>query len=288
MPATSPSTDSALPRDIRLVVADMDGTLLDEAGTIPASFWPVLRRLTGHGIVFAPASGRQHPALSELFSAAGPEVALIAENGAHVVRDGEVVACSTIDPETASTTVASVRDLSRRFDLGLVWSGRHSAYVERGDEPFVREVGRFYTSLTVLDDLARAPENPLKFAVFDFAGGSAGSREALTRGLAPLQVVMSNEHWMDVMDPAVNKGVALQALQSALGVSPEQTVVFGDYLNDLEMFPQATHSFAMANAHEAVTRSARHRAPSNRDHGVITTLELLLEGMARGGESRRP
>ncbi len=277
MPGPLRPTD--LPTDVRLVAADMDGTLLDERGKIPEAFWPLLRRLHGRGIVFAPASGRQYPALAAMFARADAGLALIAENGAYVVRDGAEISSSTVEAEAAEQVVRQVRRLAAEHDLGLVWSGRRSAYVERAEEAFVAEAGRFYTSLQVVDDLLAAPEPPLKFAVFDFAG-AANSREVLAAALHPFQVVMSGVHWMDIMDPRVNKGVALRALQRALGVAPEQTVVFGDYLNDLEMLEEATHSFAMANAHPVVAEVARHRAPSNREHGVLSTLERLLDEAA--------
>lgn len=278
--ARTPRTGE-LPDDIKLVVADMDGTLLDETGGIPDSFWPLLSRLADRDIVFAPASGRQYPALADMFAQADRGVALISENGAFVVRDGKEVSSSTVDPGFSRRAVACARELAGDHNLGLVWSGRHSAYVERDDAAFIEEAGRFYTRLEVVDDLLQVPEEALKFAVYDFDGGSAGSWTRLSDALAPFQVVMSSECWMDIMDPAVNKGVAVRALRAALDATPDQTIVFGDYLNDLEMFTEATHSFAMANAHPKLLRAARYVAPSNLEHGVITTLAGLI-GVAAG------
>ncbi|MCC6496345.1 MAG: HAD family hydrolase [Propionibacteriaceae bacterium] len=263
----------------------MDGTLLDGTGGIPDSFWPLLARLADRDIVFAPASGRQYPALADMFAKAGRGVALISENGAFVVRDGKEVSSSAVDPQLSRHAVACARELAKDHNLGLVWSGRRSAYVERSDAAFVEETGRFYTRLEVVDDLLQVPEEALKFAVYDFDGGSAGSRARLTEALDPLKVVMSSEYWMDIMDPAVNKGVAVRALRAALDATPDQTMVFGDYLNDLEMFTEATHSFAMANAHPKLLRAARYVAPSNIELGVITTITELLDadGVAVAG-----
>lgn len=277
MPQARPLIEGEAPSDIGLVAADMDGTLLDPDGSIPDAFWPLLPRLAERGVTFAVASGRQYPALAAMFGAA-PELALIAENGAFVVRAGTEVSSSTMPRDFVEHIVGFVRKLSGTHDIGLVWSGRRSAYVERADEAFVAEAGRFYTSLEVVDDLLAMPEPPLKFAVYDFAGAMTGSRAALVDALTPFRVVMSSEHWMDVMDPAVDKGVALRALQQAVGVAPERTMVFGDYLNDAEMMAAAAHSFAMANAHPKILATARHRAPSNRDHGVIRVLTEFLDG----------
>lgn len=276
MPTDAPSTTGPDVRDIRLIVADMDGTLLDGSGSVPDTFWPVLDRLRSRGIVFAVASGRQHAALAGIFGDVADELALIAENGAYVVRDGEEVSSSTVDPAVARHTVAVSRELSKRFDIGLVWCGRHAAYVERQDRAFLAEAARFYTRIVCVDDLGEVTDRPLKFAVHDEAPATLGSREALAEALHPFRVVMSSERWMDIMDPAVNKGVAVRALQRSLGVGPDQTMAFGDYLNDLEMLAEATHSFAMDNAHPRVKALARHRAPSNGEHGVIRELCRLL------------
>lgn len=262
--------------DIRLVVADMDGTLLDEHGAVPDAFWPLLERLSARGIVFAPASGRQYPALADFFGEAASGLALIAENGAYVVRDGVEVSSATVGRDFVEHAVGFVRGLPEGRDMGLVLSGRERAYVERSDEAFVAEAGRFYTSLEVVDDLLAVAEAPLKFAVYDFVGASGGGRDLLAEAFAPFQVVMSSQHWYDIMDPAIDKGVALRALRHALGVDRDQTMVFGDYLNDLGMMSEATHSFAMSNAHPRVIEACRYLAPSNREHGVVTTLTRLL------------
>ena len=78
------------------------------------------------------------------------------------------------------------------------------------------------------------------------------------------------------MDPAVHKGVAVRALQVSLGVSADQTVVFGDYLNDLQLLQAADWSYAMAYAHPDVAAVARFRAGSNAEAGVLTAIDELI------------
>ena len=62
------------PQDIRLVVADMDGTLLDERSRIPDGFWPMLARLKRRGVEFVPASGRQYATLRNMFADKAAEI----------------------------------------------------------------------------------------------------------------------------------------------------------------------------------------------------------------------
>ena len=64
-PFDLPPTD---PRpDIRLIAADMDGTLLDQEDQLHEHLWPLIDELSERGIVFCPASGRQYYNLLERF-----------------------------------------------------------------------------------------------------------------------------------------------------------------------------------------------------------------------------
>ncbi|GHI03248.1 hypothetical protein AQI88_01410 [Streptomyces cellostaticus] len=64
--------------------------------------------------------------------------------------------------------------------------------------------------------------------------------------------------------------------QRELGITPAQTMVFGDCLDDLEMFDAAEWSFAMGGAHPEVLRRARHLAPSDHDNGVLRTIPRVI------------
>ncbi|MFV0452686.1 MAG: HAD hydrolase family protein, partial [Propioniciclava sp.] len=92
--------------------------------------------------------------------------------------------------------------------------------------------------------------------------------------------IRSSAEWVDIINPRVNKGSAIRALQQSLGVDPEQTIVFGDYLNDLEMLRVTPYSFAVANAHPEVIAAASGVVPANADHGVIRTLQVVLAALA--------
>ena len=104
------------PQDIRLVVADMDGTLLDERSRIPDGFWPMLARLKRRGVEFVPASGRQYATLRNMFAdkAAeildGGELSYIAENGNVVALDGKVVEVHGVDLDVTRHVIDLVDD----------------------------------------------------------------------------------------------------------------------------------------------------------------------------------
>ena len=263
--------------DIRLIAVDMDGTLLDGDGRIPDALWPLLDDLHARGILFAPASGRQLATLQAAFAdAPADEMIFIAENGTYVVRGDVEVSTDALDPQFVDRLVQRVRDLrDRGYNLGAVVCGQRSAYIERTDAPFLDEVRKYYAKLEIVPDLLAIDDRVLKVAVFDFDSAAAAAPE-LDDFADGHQVVVSGEHWIDVMNKNVNKGLALERLQESLGIGRAQTVAFGDYLNDLELLDAADHSYAMANAHPDVLARARFRAPANTEQGVITTIRELL------------
>ena len=266
------------PHDIRLVVCDMDGTLLDAAKQIPDAVWPLIERMGERGIVFAPASGRQYATLAGQFARLGDDLVVIAENGSYVMQGGVEVSSSPIPAAAVHEIARAVRaHAGAGYDVGAVVCGKRSAYVERTDEAFLTRCRPYYAALEVVDDVTEVEDDFLKVAVYDFGDAQHDTAPALARFDGELKVVVSDRHWIDIMGAGVDKGVAVRALQAALGVTPEQTVVFGDYLNDLEMMDAASLSFAMANAHPDVAARANFTAPSNVEAGVVVTLRRLLD-----------
>lgn len=283
MPATTPRTPAptfpAEHVDVRLVVTDMDGTLLTPDGDVPDELWPLLERLHERGIAFAPASGRQHATLERAFDRPGvlEDLVIIAENGAFVTRGGEEVSSDALAHDVVTDVVRAVRGLAASRDVGAVVAGKGAAYVERADRAFIDRVSAYYARLEVVDDVLAVDDQVLKIAVYDDVDAEGGTLPALEGFRTTHQVVVSSRHWIDVMNRGVDKGVAVRTLQDSLGVTPDQTVAFGDYLNDIQMLEAATWSFAMTDAHPDVAERARFTAPSSAEKGVITVLERLLE-----------
>ncbi|MFI5972807.1 Cof-type HAD-IIB family hydrolase [Streptomyces sp. NPDC051452] len=289
MPSTAdrpnlPDDIRSLPDDIRLIVTDMDGTLLDDAGNPPAQLPQLLAQLRQRGILFSPASGRQYATLARLFEGFDDGMAYIAENGTHVVRDGQEIGSDPLDPAVAARLVKTARRLADDgVDIGAVVCAKNCAYTERTDDAFLAEVAKYYVAHQNVEDATTVEGEINKVALFDFGPAARATAPALAEFADTHQVVVSSEHWIDVMSRTANKGAALRRLQHDLGITPSQTLVFGDYLNDLEMLDAAEWSFAMSNAHPDVLERARHVAPSNNDNGVLRTIERLLRLSAGPG-----
>lgn len=266
------------PPDIRLIAADMDGTLLDDEDELHHHFWPLADELFRRGIVFCPASGRQYFNLRERFSAVADEVAFIAENGTYVVHQGREISATCLPADSVTRLVGTARDLhAGEADVGVVVCGKGAAYVERFDPPFLAEVEKYYARLQLVPDLlAVAGEDVLKVAVYDFGSAERTTAPAFAPYAESHQVAVSGEHWVDVMTLGVNKGVGIRRIQEALGITRAQTMTFGDFLNDLEMMDESDYSFAMHNAHPVLRERARYVAPPNSENGVVRTISTVL------------
>lgn len=265
--------------DLRLVVSDMDGTLLTPDGELPDGFWELMSALRERGIAFVPASGRQLATLRAMFDPAGI-TSYIAENGTLVVHDGEVVETTPVGENTTREVIELVRALNADgAGLGLVRCGIEGACVESDEAHFLAEARTYYHRLDVVPDLAAVEGPTLKLAVYERTDAEAAA-PAFDRFTETEQVVISGKHWIDVMNPAVGKGRGVRALQAALDVTPAQTAVFGDYLNDAGLYATADWSFAMRDAHPGIAELARYIAPGHDERGVLQVLERLL-GLAR-------
>jgi Cof subfamily protein (haloacid dehalogenase superfamily) len=260
--------------DIRLIATDMDGTLVDDAKQIHDELWPLIDELHARGITFCPASGRQYYNLVQEFEGVADELVFVAENGTYVVAQGREISSDCLALGVAQQAVSRVRSIP---EAGAVLCGKRSAYIERRDQPFLDQATLYYARLRVVEDLLEVRDDDvLKVAIYDFASGERNTAPRLADLAGRQQVVVSGAHWVDVMSPTANKGQAIREVQKALGVTRDQTMAFGDFLNDLEMMDAATYSFAMANAHPLLKERASWVAPTNNANGVVRTIRTVL------------
>ncbi|MBP5199607.1 MAG: HAD family phosphatase [Schwartzia sp.] len=266
---------------IKLIFCDMDGTLLDENGNLPPDFDEVIGEVLRRGAIFAPASGRQYSALTLQMEKYADDFIFISENGTFAARHDKELFSS----EMKTSDVLHILKEGKRIPGAYpVLCGKRIAYVGEEFRPFLREMERYFTQNRIVPDLeATAAAEPLiKIAYCDAEQGDA--ERTIYPGLkkldGPVHVALSSNYWVDIMNPGMNKGFAVQKLQELLNVPPEACAAFGDYLNDLEMLRNVKFSFAMENAHPALFEAAAYRAPANTACGVTKKLrELLDEGM---------
>ena len=273
--------------DLRLAAIDMDGTLLDDDKNFPPGMDALLDLMDERGVTFAPASGRQVWTLIDMFPSR-PGMTVIGENGGIVMRDGVEVSCSPLDAPTLREAVRLVREATTgegAIDGGLVMCGKKFAYVERLDDEYVAGVVPYYhrtqrveDQMAVIDAIESGESDDaiVKLAVYTPGPVAPLAEATLAHFARTHQYAISGANWADLQIRGVDKGSAVRDLQRFLGVTREQTAVFGDAGNDLSMMSEGDLSFAMANASADVVAAARFVAPSNNEAGVAQVLRSLL------------
>lgn len=259
----------------RLITLDMDGTLLDPEGRVPAGFWPQLGRARELGVTLAPASGRQLATLREMFERDAPE-AFIAENGGVVWLSGEVVSTTPLPADPVTRLLTRLPEAPFRAHA-VVCTPDVAYTLPDLPEEVHREIDKYYVARDTAPSLLDAPLNrTVKIALYVESDAEADALGWVQDCVPELSAVVSSKHWLDLMHPDTDKGRALLELADALGVAREDTAAFGDYLNDLPMLRVAGRAFAMGNAHEDVKKMADEVVGTNGDDGVVDTLARWL------------
>ena len=257
---------------IKLIAVDMDGTLLDSQKRVPEDFLPWVR--SHPDIRVAAASGR--PALTLYDDLGGPQTPLIviAENGGVVMEQGQVLHKDTMAPADIRRCLNLARDVPGVYPVlccpEAAWTVPVAGVAEQ-------QIRTYYRRLTFTADLDRCAETAevVKIALYVMENRA---KEVMLRfaDLGPgLKAALSGPDWIDLSNVTATKGAALEQIQRKYGISLEETMGFGDYMNDLEMLEVCGESYAMANACPELMAAAKYITASNDEDGVMRVLRSL-------------
>lgn len=259
---------------IKLVVTDIDGTLLEDGGhELNPELFDTILKLRAAGMQFAAASGRQWASIEAVFDPIKEKIFYLSDNGAYVGCYGRNLILNTIDRELALDVVCDIRAAG----LDAVLSGPDVVYVDGDNEAFYDWLENGYKFRVVrVPDLLKVEDSFIKISAY-----RKTDIERYTEGIrgkyqGRLKLTISGDMWLDCMALGVNKGQAVRQLQESLNIKPEETMVFGDQLNDIEMLGQAYYSFAVGNARPEVKKAARFQTDVNVRDGVLKILKLLV------------
>jgi hypothetical protein len=258
---------------IKLIVSDMDGTLLDSSKNINPEFWDVYKKIKEKGIIFCIASGRQYYNLVENFEEMKNDLFFIAENGGFVAKGEKEIYSKSLSKDIVSEIIDKSKELR---DASVVLGSKHSAYIEDDSDKFRAEISKYYKNIILVDNFKEVEEDILKVAIYDFNRAETNSYSHYKYLKDKVKIIVSSEHWLDVMHMEVNKGAAVSELQKQLGISKDETLIFGDYMNDYEMMSCAKYSYAMANGHPKLIEKANFKAPSNDENGVVRIIKEYI------------
>ena len=259
---------------IKLVVSDIDGTLLEDGGhELNPELFDVILKLRAAGMQFAAASGRQWASIEAVFEPIKEKIFYLSDNGAYVGMCGRNLFLNPIDRDLIHEMIRDIRAAG----LTALLSGPDQAYMDEDNPEFYRWLTEGYRfQVKQVRDLMQVEDQFIKISAYKKHDVEPATKELREKYGSQLKITISGDMWMDCMASGVNKGEAVKLLQESLGILPEETIAFGDQLNDMEMLKQAYYSFAIGNARPEVKAAARFQADTNVKDGVLKILKLLL------------
>lgn len=260
---------------IKLVVSDIDGTLLPE-GTdlLNPEYYEVIRQLKKKGILFVAASGRQYTSMRHVLGPIADQIIFVSENGTNIIQDEKVQMSIFMDPAVVAEVVAYARTVP---DCEIMLCTPDTQYLEEPNEKLQDLLQNGYHSqVKVIDDVMEQAHQVNKMSFYREDGAGAIGPQVLARFGATLDVAVSGSVWIDITEPGTNKGSTVKQLQEQMGIKPEETIVFGDNCNDLSMFACARETYAVGNAHPDLIAAAKHVIPAPEQNGVLEVLKELL------------
>ena len=263
---------------IRLIITDVDGTLVPEGVSIlNPEYMDMIRRFHDKGVQFAVASGRQGNSLRTPFHDVLDLLYLLPDNGGTIKHGSQTIRSNYIKKEYACGILS---DLSRIPDCHTIVSTAETSYTDSSDPEFLKLILENYKLGTQqVEDLLDYAEGCVKISSWYRAGSRVLYEQIHEKWQDTFSIAISGERWMDMNSPDTSKGNAVRWLQHKLGIFPEETVVFGDNFNDISMFHQAAFSYASEDSHPDVQKEARYLFPSYREDGVLQVLRHLLKEM---------
>jgi len=269
----------------KLVVCDMDGTLLDPQGQLDLPrLEKILDQLDQRGIRFVIATGNEVHRMRQLLKYLVERVVLVVANGARIFENDELLQAQTWDDAMVDRALDHFK--GRECQDQFVVTAMNGGFVKEGtvftelDKFMTPEmIEKLYQRMNFVDEF----DSSLFGGVLKMSMVVGEERsDAVLQEINDLfdghvRAVSSGYGCIDILQDGIHKAWGLEELLKRWDLKPEQIMAFGDSENDIEMLELAGISYAMENAEEVVKAVATKVAPANSQAGVYQVLENWLE-----------
>ena len=253
-------------KKIKVIFFDIDDTLRNsKTGFIPSTIPTVFQQLRDRGILTGIATGRGIFGVVPEIKALKPDF-FVTLNGAYIEdKKGSVLYSHKIARDKVEEYIAWTKEVG--IDYGLV--GSHEAKLSRRTEMISQAIDPIYPDLEVDPDFYQK-EDIYQMWTFEDQGDDLTLPESLA---STLRMVRWHEHSSDVVSISGSKATGVAKVVDQLGLKPENVMVFGDGLNDSELFDYAGISVAMGISHDNIKEKADYITKTLEENGIFDALE---------------
>ncbi len=261
---------------IKLIATDMDDTLFSRSLEISERNKQAITEAVSRGVMVTISTGRMFRSAAMVAEQLKLDLPLITYQGALVkkVSSGEVLLSLTIDEETAQEMVAFAEEhncavqayVNDMFRVSYI-DKRVVHYTHISKVP-VMAVGDLRHNLGGNPHKILISGDPQRMdELWPLAEQQFGSRAYITK---------SKPYFLELLNPAANKGAALRYLADQFGINKEETMAIGDNFNDIKLFDGAGLKIAMGNAVEPLKIIADYVTEDCDNSGVGIAIEKFV------------
>lgn len=272
-------------KNIRLVVSDMDGTLLGPDKRVSAVTREAIKRAERAGIRFSICTGRIQTMTEYYLGDLQLTTPVITANGALIWDPAgqKVLWDQPMDEEELLSLLLFCREHqldycaltmgTSYFAAGSVRRKRFEQYNE-----IARSGGFAPMSLALFDDAFACirGQKVYKVLINEVVPGQFAAAVAFIDTLKTIGYTSSEDRLLDVADRNISKGEGLKHLAQLLDIPTDDVCAVGDYDNDIPMLRASGFPVAMANGCEAIRNAAEFVTKANTEDGVAYLLDQLL------------
>ena len=267
--------------DIRLVIADVDGTLVNDHRELSSYTKSVIERLHEQGILFGVASGRDYLQLledNEYWGFDFPFDVTMGMNGGqvYIAESRKLYEYNKLSEET----VKSIVEMMDPLDLNpFVYGPDHTMICRRIDSATEASGERNSMQLHVVKDMSEFWEKPIPKIMYRTTESQMAAvyQWALDHPSDKYQAFKTQTTMLEFQDPHINKGTGLQHAVELLGIDLENVAAFGDMSNDNPMLELAGIGVCLKNGAQDTKACADYITEfTNNEDGFAKFAEKLL------------
>lgn len=262
--------------NIRLVIADVDGTLVTQEKVLTPRSIKAVSQLRDAGIAFSITSGRPPLGMQMFIEPLSLTEPFAAFNGGVLVGpDLSVMAQSFVAPDTAGKVIETI--VGHGLDV-WVYTDRDWLVNDADGLHVAREQWTVKFGPKVVPDFGAHMDRVAKVVGVsdDYAAVAKCEADVQRECGERVSATRSQPYYLDVTHPDANKGHVVTTLSRVLSIPPEQIATIGDMPNDVLMFQKSGLSIAMGNASPEVQRQAHFVTSSNEKDGFAEAMETCI------------
>lgn len=258
----------------KLIVADVDGTIMHHNTQLDEGIIEVSRVLKKHGIPMTIITGRALQLMDNLVEDLEIDIPYSVDNGSNIYLKQKRIQSAYMP------SVAVVYAMKRMVELGVPYiqygdDGNRTSHYEKSNR-IGYFVNRLRDILQIQDYNGESIEIHQCFKItLDGQDRKevADLAEEINQAFPSVAFRIAEDTLYNITDRRVSKGYGLKQIADYLGISLDDIMVFGDNYNDYSMLEHAGYAVAMENANEELKGMVDAIAPSVYESGVSSFLK---------------